>query len=194
MADNFNRGVVRGSIRSMSVRKTEKNNIPYGDIRVFCSSKEYGDLTVRVRFWGKELPSLQAAIKENAAGKYWFDGDLAILKKRGEETLCFNAYKFKPWVPAEDDEARASFIIEGIVKASFETFELHYVKKHSQYSKDFTFIFPAIDEAWGVDIDDHVTVAGHFRDIMQKYGGSGEIEPVIEKVRIKGKKATSEPF
>jgi hypothetical protein len=194
MANDFNRGIVRGSITSITIRKTKDNSKPYGDIKVFCSSKEYGDLTVRVKFWGKELPALQEAIKECPAGKYWFDGDMAILEQRGEEVLIFNAYEFKPWVPAKDDEARATFIIEGIVKANFETFELHYVKKHSIYPKDFTFKFPEIEAAWGVDIDDHVTVAGHIKDIMQKYGGSGEIEPIIEKVRIKNKKAPSDPF
>ena len=188
MKESFNRGVVRGSIKGISIRRTEKNRIPYGDIRVHCSSDKYGDLTVRVRFWGKELTALEAAYKEQPTGKFWFDGDLAILKARGDEELCFNAYKFRPWAVAIDDEPRASFIIEGIVKVNFETFVLHYIKKHSQFPKDFTFTFPAIDDAWGLDIGDRVTVAGHFTDIMLKFGGSGEIAPIIEDIKIKQKK------
>ena len=191
--NHFNKGVIRGSITSFKVLKT-KNKISYGDLRIFCPSKEYGDLTVRMRFWGRELASLIDAHKKQPTGKYHFSGDLALLERRGKKILCFNGFRFKPWAPSNDDEPRASFIIEGKVDANHDHFELHHIQEHSLYPKDFVFKFPRIEDGWGVDIHDLVVVYGHFKDIALKYGGSGEIEPMVERVSIKEKKAGSDPF
>ena len=74
------------------------------------------------------------------------------------------------------------------MEANHDHFELHHIKDHSRYPKDFLFKFPRIEDAWGVDIHDRVVVYGHFKDKHIKHGGSGEIEPMVEDVTIKEKK------
>ena len=181
---HFNKGVVRGRITEFRVRKTKGNKKPYGELKVFCSSIAYGELTIRLRFWGKHLEDLKTAHK-GPVENFYFTGHVGIFNLRGEDLVVFNAYTFKPWMQTHDDQPRASFIIEGRNHADFGGFELRHIREDANYPVDDIFKFPELDEAWGVGPGDLIQVYGHFRDKHAKFGGSGEIELGIEELTIK---------
>ena len=187
---HFNKGVVRGRIIDLRDRKTKApGRKPYGDIKVHCPSEEYGDITVRLRFWGSDYADLKEAHKKSTKQKdnimFHFAGHVGIVVMREVPVIVFNAYKFKPWVPSIGDEARASFIIEGINQANFGEFELHHIREDNSFPVDCVFKFPELDERWGSGPNDRLVVYGHFKDKHAKYGGSGEVQPDIEDVTIK---------
>jgi len=190
MVKHFNKGVLRGRILDLADRKTHsKNKKPYGDFKVFCSSGEYGDITVRARFWGSQFTDFKKAYRELPDTQFHLEGHVGLLEHRGEQLWCFNAYKYRPWVPSGEDQARASFILMGECVVNFETFELHHVREHPTYPVDHLFKFPAPQIESDATPPDIVTVYGHFVDPDRKFGGMGDVEPMIEKVTIKERRS-----
>lgn len=188
---HFNKGTVRGRIIELKDRKTHSaNKKPYGDCKVFCSSVEYGDVTVRLRFWGAQYPDLKQAYKDVPDAQFHLQGHVGLIDHRGEKLWAFNAFKYKLWVPVpEKDEARASFIIMGECRANFETFELQHVREDDRFPVDHLFKFPLPALESDASPPDLVTVYGHFKDAHNKFGGDGIIEPMIEDVTIKERRS-----
>lgn len=183
---HFNKGVVRGRIIDLKPRKTTTNKKPYLELKVFCPSSSYGDITVKVRFWGPEVEALKAAYKERKDGMFYFhEGDVAMLESRGRKFLGFNAYKFMPWSESPEDQPRASFILEGILDVAFEKFSIRHIREGGSFPVNALFDFPEPDFPTEALPPDRVTVYGHLKDLNAKWGSTGETEPIIEKLDIR---------
>jgi len=184
-SSHFNKGVVRGRILELKVRKTTANKKPYLELKVFCPSGVYGDITVKVRFWGPEVEALKAAYKERKGGMFYFhEGDVAMLESRGRKFLGYNAYKFRPWAESPEDQPRASIIIEGVLEVDFEKFSIRHIRGGS-FPVNAVFDFPEPEFETEATPGDRVTVYGHLKDRHARFGSTGEAEPVIEEIQIR---------